>query len=97
MDNREADRRATFKLAVLAYFKAHPMQWIDSAELERVGGRMAWRTRVSDARKIVKAEGGTIRNRLNRQSEKVISEYMYTPYQPLGREASERVTQKALF
>ncbi len=97
MDSVEADRRASFKQAVLAYFKAHPLQWIDSSELERVGGRMAWRTRVSDARKIVTLEGGEIRNRLNRQTEKVISEYMYVPYQPLGREANERVSQRGLF
>jgi hypothetical protein len=35
---------------VVAYFRARPWQWINAVELERVGGRQAWRTRVSEAR-----------------------------------------------
>ena len=97
MNTSEAERRQSFAAAVLAYFKARPGVWIDSSELEHVGGRMAWRTRVADARKVVSKEGGAIANRIQRLKDRVISEYCYTPHTPLGRDASEPIEQKALF
>ena len=54
---------ATFTAHVAAYFRARPGQWIRATELEAVGGRQAWRTRVSDARR---AYGLTIQNRCRR-------------------------------
>jgi len=42
--------RLTFRDAVAALFRQHPGEWISSYRLETVGGRMAWRTRVSDCR-----------------------------------------------
>jgi hypothetical protein len=41
----------TYRDRVAAYFKAKPGQWIEWHELAAIGGAMAWRTRVSDARR----------------------------------------------
>ncbi len=35
--------------AVAAYLRARPHQWVSAYELERIGGRFAWRTRCSEA------------------------------------------------
>jgi hypothetical protein len=42
---------ATFTRAVVAFFRARPLEWVPAIALETVGGRQAWRTRVSNARK----------------------------------------------
>ncbi len=42
--------RQSFTDRVAALFKSRPDTWIDAIELERVGGRFAWRSRVSDCR-----------------------------------------------
>lgn len=47
--------------AVAQYFKARPNQWIRAELLEGPGGRQAWRTRVSDARRDL---GMDIQNRV---------------------------------
>jgi hypothetical protein len=44
---------------IVAYFLSHQNVWIDGAELALIGGRYAWRTRVSDARQ----RGYAIENR----------------------------------
>lgn len=41
----------TFVDRVRALFLARPNEWISAVDLERVGGRQAWRTRVSDVRR----------------------------------------------
>lgn len=71
----------TFVDAVASYFTAHPGEWIDGLTLETVGGRYAWRSRVSDCRTEL---GMHIENRLRRVersdgSKVVKSEYRYTP------------------
>lgn len=43
--------RAHFVDRVAAHFKAHPGDWIDGKDLEVIGGRYAWRSRVSDCRR----------------------------------------------
>jgi len=61
-------------------FLAHSGQWISSYTLERVAGRMAWRTRVSDVRRLLKSTG-SIQNRLRRSPHgHTISEYRYVPH-----------------
>lgn len=88
MDQEEAERRVGGKVRVLAYFKSYPGKWISTRELELEGGRNAWRTRVSDARKVVEAEGGVIQNRQERRADGSIwSVYRYLPAQPLGPSA----------
>ena len=59
--------RQSFTQAVYDYLTARPGVWVDSSRLEKIGGRMAWRTRVSDVRIRLKAEGnGTVENRQRR-------------------------------
>ncbi len=41
----------TYRDRVAALFKAKPGQWIEWHELAAIGGALAWRTRVSDARR----------------------------------------------
>lgn len=73
--------RQTFNDRVEAYFKARPGQWISAQSLEFVGGRQAWRTRVSDVRR---ERNMTIENRTRRVKSYdgtvyTASEYRYTP------------------
>ena len=49
-----------FTAKVARYFLDRPGRWIDANDLSYVGGRCAWRTRISDARK---RYGLTITNR----------------------------------
>lgn len=78
----------TYTARVADYFRARPGVWIRATELEAVGGRQAWRTRVSDARRL----GLPIRNRCRRvmlrSGEMVtVSEYCYVPPEPAGQAA----------
>ena len=52
---------ATYTERVRDTFLARPGEWIDGLELERIGGRYAWRSRVSDARRQYRM---TIQNRV---------------------------------
>jgi hypothetical protein len=62
---------------VVAYFRAHPGEWIDGRVLATVGGAYAWRSRVSDARR----QGLDIENRTRRVRNGLtswtVSEYRY--------------------
>lgn len=85
-----------------ALFRSRPRVWIDSRELETVGGRNAWRTRVSEARRIFQREGGTVENRQQHikwgdESYWVKSEYRFVPQAPLGRDSTQPVSQVSLF
>jgi hypothetical protein len=77
---------------VIALFVAQPLQWIDWREFQRIAP-CAWRTRISDARKRLKLEGGQIE--WNKQVR--ASAYRYVPYRPLGRDAGRVINQPALF
>lgn len=78
----EAERRATFTDRVAAYFRAHPHTWIPAIDLETVGGRQAWRSRVSQCRTEF---GMRIDNRQRTERGIRVSEYRYVPQgqQPL--------------
>lgn len=49
------------------YFMDREGVWIDSYQLEKLGGRCAWRTRVSDCRKRARLLRRDIVNRQRRQ------------------------------
>lgn len=71
----------SFTNHVADYFKARPLIWITAVALESVGGRQAWRTRVSNCRKDL---GMDIRNRQQRMTDSegkpwCLSEYCYFP------------------
>ena len=82
----EVARRHSNTSAVLDYFKAHPSQWVSWKTLARnsLGGALAWRTRVSDVRKLVEAEGGCIQWNGNVSD----SRYRYLTFKPLGPDAA---------
>jgi hypothetical protein len=70
----------SFRQMVAAFFKARPNEWIDAVALEGVGGRQAWRTRVSECRR----QGMNIENRVRRERNVIgdgytVSEYRYVP------------------
>jgi len=75
---------ATYTERVRDTFLARPGEWIDGLELERIGGRYAWRSRISDVRRYygltienrvqtVRGEDGTVYRR---------SEYRYSAPKP---------------
>jgi hypothetical protein len=56
---------------IVEYFKSHPDQWISAYTLMELGGKMAWRTRVSDARKQL----GRIDNEVRRDARGVAESF----------------------
>jgi hypothetical protein len=71
----------SFRDRVAEYFKAKPHAWIDGMALEAIGGKYAWRSRVSDCRRQL---GMDIRNRQQRQTDAdgktwTVSWYCYEP------------------
>lgn len=90
--------RLKFRERVEQYFKARSGQWIDGKDLEAIGGRYAWRSRVSDCRT---QRGMTIENRLRHIQQDdgtrfTVSEYRYVP--PVPREIDlSAVREQRLF
>ncbi len=73
--------RATFTSRVAVFFLSHPHEWVSAIALESVGGRQAWRTRVSECRRTLRMD---IRNRQYSVTRKdgskfQLSEYCYIP------------------
>lgn len=66
----------SFRDAVAAYLTAHQGEWVDGLTLETIGGRYAWRSRVSDCRTQL---GLTIQNRQRKVGERTVSEYRLVP------------------
>jgi hypothetical protein len=75
----------SFTQRVLDFLTARPNVYVSAVELESVGGRQAWRTRISEARHILESRGeGTIKNRQRRMTRAdgtcwVLSEYAFLP------------------
>ena len=57
MNAAEAVRRNSATQAVLELLQANPLRWVSWREIATVGGVCAWRTRISDARRIAKRDG----------------------------------------
>ena len=67
----------TFTAIVAAYFAAHPHQWINADVLMEIGGRYAFRTRMSECRRQLLMP---IRNRQSKRRDgSTLSEYRYEP------------------
>jgi hypothetical protein len=64
----------TMKAKVEDFLKEHDGQWVDAKLLMEVGGMFAWRTRVSDCRKL----GMFIENRQRSVDGYTCTEYRYT-------------------
>lgn len=56
----EIGRRQSNTAKVWALFTSQPNRWLHWRRFEAVGGACAWRTRISDARKIAASKGGQI-------------------------------------
>jgi hypothetical protein len=82
--------RTSYTQRVADYFEANKNVWIDSEALMRIGGRNAWRTRVSNCRT---EHGMHIENRTYALNGLTVSEYRYVPAAvgtaTFGREASD--------
>lgn len=65
----------TYTEAVASHFRAHAGEWIDGLSLAQIGGAYAWRSRLTDVRRL----GMTIENRQRRVGNRVVSEYRYAP------------------
>lgn len=95
MNASEAARRRGKNHRLRTFFAEHPKQWIGAVDLEPIAGRQAWRTRVSELRRMLLAENaGTIQNRVQYTKRMVVSEYMFLPYVPLGPDPSEYRAQE---
>jgi len=73
-----------FRDRVAEYFREREGCWIDGEALRDVGGKYAWRSRVSDCRTEL---GMDIKNRQRRLTDAqgrrwCVSEYQYLPAQP---------------
>jgi hypothetical protein len=82
--------RQTFTDRVAQLFRDMPGQWIESETLAKVGGRCAWRTRVSEARA---QYGMRILNRVRTVDTPIgsfrVSEYCYQPEAAPSLETAE--------
>jgi len=69
----------TFTKRVAAYFGTNAGRWIDGRELETIGGRYAWRSRVSDCRTQLGMDIENRQRHVKREdgSSFVISEYRF--------------------
>lgn len=70
---------------VANFFRAHPNEWVIGLALAEIGGAYAWRTRLSEARRLFDLN---IRNRqrvVRRDdgSAFIVSEYMFVPLRTL--------------
>lgn len=66
----------TYRDRVADYLKSHAGQWVDGLVLQEIGGRYAWRSRVSDCRTQL---GMVVENRQRKVGERTVSEYRYRP------------------
>lgn len=78
--SRELPRRQKRTQATILYFKEHPTRWISWQVFYEIGGGCAWRTRLSEARQFIEAEGGSLE--WNRKP--LESAYRYLPQKPIG-------------
>ena len=90
----ELARRESHTAKVYALFVAHPREWLNATVFMEVGGAFAWRTRISNARKLLERDGGVVENRQYRVGEQIVSEYRYLPYVPLASDASQYREQR---
>lgn len=84
-----------FRDAIATYFRARPNVWLAAAHFEAIGGRCAWRTRISDCRREL---GMVIENRQRRVkrpdgSTWTLSEYKYVPSVQANRRAGDEKSE----
>ncbi len=87
----ELARRQSNRNRLITLFRSRPLEWISWVMLGEFAGNLAWRTRVSDARKALRVSGRVEWNRSTTDSR-----YRYVPYIPLGPSA-ETPRERRLF
>ena len=92
MNAQEAERRTFATDAVCDLFKRHEREWIPWRDFAKIAP-CSWRTRISEARRRLKAVGGTVEWNNSTKD----SQYRYLPFQRQGRDASAYVTQPSLW
>lgn len=80
----------TYRDRVADYLKGNAGQWVDGLVLQEIGGRYAWRSRVSDCRTQL---GMVVENRLRKVGDRTVSEYRFVPAAgqqalPLGQQGA---------
>jgi hypothetical protein len=77
----DAPRKQSYTQKILRVFQENENVWLDADVLASHGGKYAWRTRTSEARRIFeRANLGHIENRQRKAREGyTISEYRYVP------------------
>lgn len=93
----ELARRQSHTEQVLAVFRASPRVWISWTVFSDLVGERAYRTRISNAKAIVKKDGGDIVSRTYQEGRRINTEYRYLPTVPLGRDASRPTPPGLLF
>lgn len=73
--------RHSFTRDLATYFQRQPGVWINAIDLERIGGRQAWRTRVSNCRVKFKMDITNRERKVQRPdgSRFTVSEYRFVP------------------
>lgn len=73
--------RATLRQNVIALLKSRAGQWVDGHELAKAGGTFAFRTRISEARRLdgLDIVNRTRRIRLANGDHFTVTEYQYRP------------------
>lgn len=84
----EIARRQSNTAKVIELFRARPCRWIDWQAFASLVGDRAYRTRISNAKKVFVKEGGTVESRTYPKGFAIITEYRYLPMAPQGRDAS---------
>ena len=101
----ELERRQSNTDKVLEVFRSRPLQWIEWAVFADLVGERAYRTRVSNAKKIITAipngathAEGVIESRTYTCGPRIITEYRFLPYVPIpSRDVGKPMQQKGLF
>jgi len=77
--------RVTYRDRVADYLRSNAGRWVDGLVLQDIGGRYAWRSRISDCRLDL---GMTVENRQRKEGQRTISEYRYVPPVVLNEQPS---------
>lgn len=88
--SHELERRASFLDATEALFRSKPLQWIPWSELAKVGGQLAWRSRVAECRS--ERQMDVEWNKNVRESA-----YRFIPHERLGRDSTHPTPELPLF
>lgn len=84
---QEIQRRQSHTAKVIQVFRDCPRHWIIWTRFRDLVGERAYRTRISNAKEVFEAEGGTVESRTYPCGAEIVTEYRYLDHQPLGRSA----------